>query len=343
MNYKIKVTSENREAIKDIANRKGMNPLNLKLEANNIYYYVIENNVFIFSDAFSNYQELTFEQFKAMFDKENQSYINPTQKEIPSIGSNKEFDLKQKITFDKQETDLDKWLRETKDKNLNFNQLWEVLETSSHENIWKKLEGNTSKEKTEILYNQWNEPKPQGKIIGYEMIKDFPNKRNRKVGHIFLLEDNEEFENFSNYPEFLKPVFENTSTEPKEEWQPKRSDRVLVWDNCEKDAVERIFLAEIKGIKYPIITVHLGQENFFIENQEFSTNNFKHMKPLPIAPTKPEKTFKEKVIELVEKNKKDLIEARVAAECSENEEMEKKLKFCILNIISLLEKIKELN
>jgi hypothetical protein len=84
------------------------------------------------------------------------------------------------------------------------------------------------------------------------------------------------------------------------EWQPKRGDRVLVWDNDEKLAEERIFLAEIKGSIFPIVTVTFDYENDFKKENEFETTGWKHMKPLPIEQPK-ETDFKTKIIELIEK------------------------------------------
>lgn len=70
-NYKIKVTEENRLAIKDIADRNNMNPTNLNFCSCPQYYYVKEGifpNLSI-EDDFLSYQEITFDQFKEMFDK----------------------------------------------------------------------------------------------------------------------------------------------------------------------------------------------------------------------------------------------------------------------------------
>lgn len=145
--------------------------------------------------------------------------------------------------------ELETWLEETKAKNLSFNQLWEVLETSSHENIWKKLDGNTSLEKTQILFNQWGN----------------------------LTEESPKVET---------------------EWQPKRGDKVLVWDNEESSAEEKIFLVEIKGCKLPIRVVAPDEETKFLQGQIFSSSGYKHMKPLPTEQPK-ETDFKSKVIKLI--------------------------------------------
>ena len=84
------------------------------------------------------------------------------------------------------------------------------------------------------------------------------------------------------------------------EFSPKRGDRVLVWDDSESKAEERIFLVEVKGCTAPNLVVHSEYENEFKNNEWFKVNEFKHMKPLPTEqPT--ETDFKRKVIDLVEK------------------------------------------
>ena len=109
---------------------------------------------------------------------------------------------------------------------------------------------------------------------------------------------------FSNYPEITTEQFIQLFDKKETEWQPKRGDRVLVWDNDESKAEERIFLAEIKGSSYPIRTVASDCENDFKEEIEFETTEYKKMKPLPIE--QPIETdFKTKVIELIENEIKD--------------------------------------
>ena len=72
MNYKIKATEENRLAIKDIADRNIMNEkYKWRFESCDLYYF-IDKGQFVFypeESEKSKYQELTFEQFKEMFDK----------------------------------------------------------------------------------------------------------------------------------------------------------------------------------------------------------------------------------------------------------------------------------
>lgn len=214
-NYKIKVTEENREAIKDIANRNGMNPNELSFGAFEYYYEIINGKINDWRFKSPINEELTFEQFKEMFDKE---------------------------------TELDKWLKETKAKKLSYDELRAYINSyySTPTELFKNLllhyncEG---KDITAILFNQWNEP--------------------------------------------------------KEEWQPKRGDRVLVWDNVEEDANERIYLQKIEGSSEPFITVADYHSSNYLQNKIFDTFKYKNMKPLPTEqPTEPD--FKSKVIELIE-------------------------------------------
>jgi hypothetical protein len=93
---------------------------------------------------------------------------------------------------------------------------------------------------------------------------------------------------------------------PKEnKWQPKRGDRVLVWEDND-EPIERIFLADIKSACYPIITVGLSTEKEFLNNKPFIFSVFSNMKPLPTEPVVEQDPFKNKVIQLIE----NLIEER---------------------------------
>lgn len=250
MNYKIKVTAENRQAIKEIAERNGMNEIGFNFEGPKQIYH-IEKGCFtsfpIPQKNTRNYQELTFEQFKAMFDK--------------------------------QETDIEKWLRETKAKNLDFNSLSNITISTDnylYNRIRAKFDLKGGESLAEYLFNQWNEPKPHG----------FCEEKNSKCTDNYCDE---------NGCVARKRIL----TEPKEEWQPKRGDRVLVWNEKEEDAVERMFLSVIKEIENSILVVTNGYEEDFKANKTISISSYEHMKPLP--PTKSEKTFKDKVIELAEK------------------------------------------
>jgi hypothetical protein len=88
-----------------------------------------------------------------------------------------------------------------------------------------------------------------------------------------------------------------TEENQEPEWQPKRGDRVLVWDDY--NYCERIFLAEIKKSEYPIVTVNYHYEKDFLNGDVFSVVCFKYMRPLQAEQPK-ETDFKSKVIELIE-------------------------------------------
>lgn len=62
---------------------------------------------------------------------------------------------------------------------------------------------------------------------------------------------------------------------------PQRGDTILVWDNDEKDADRRIFLAYIEGAKQPITCVDKHNEYEFTYGKEFDTTKWKHWKPIP--------------------------------------------------------------
>ena len=70
MNYKIKITAENHEIVKRIADENGMN----KAEFGFTYLgrnYIIKNGIFPEFCVDYNYPELTTEQFIEMFDKQD--------------------------------------------------------------------------------------------------------------------------------------------------------------------------------------------------------------------------------------------------------------------------------
>ena len=62
---------------------------------------------------------------------------------------------------------------------------------------------------------------------------------------------------------------------------PKRGDRVMVWDNNEENAVERIFITEIEGAYNPCLCVAELSENHFLNGEKFYFSWFKNMKPIP--------------------------------------------------------------
>ena len=235
MNYKIRITAENQAIVKRIADENGMNAIgyNFSLQTVDWNFYAIENNKFCsWNNKAVNYPELTTEQFIAMFDK--------------------------------KKTELDKWLRETKAKNLSLVELIEYINMYMPFSMYHKIRSQSNLSQIEdvakFLFNQWNKEKGA--------------------------------------------PFEEESPKAETEWQPKRGDRVLVCDD-DNSYCERIFLAQIKGCKLPIRVVAHNNEGRFFNNEEFSSEGYKFMKPLPIEQPK-ETYFKTKVIELIEGKINDL-------------------------------------
>jgi hypothetical protein len=137
--------------------------------------------------------------------------------------------------FGKKETELDKWLKEIKAKNLSLEKLIGFIEyvpTCPHNEVWRKLKGETNEDKAQILFNQWNNPTEE-------------------------------------------------SPKVETEWQPKRGDRVLVWDNSE-EPLNAIYLETVIGCTQPFLVVDDESEESFLKGNEFDFVTYKHMKPLPI-------------------------------------------------------------
>jgi hypothetical protein len=212
MNYKIRITAENQAIVKRIADENGMNKREFRF--NNFFqYYTISNNLFDETLDKSDYPELTTEQFIELFDK--------------------------------KETELDKWLKETKAKNLSFHDL-EHLIFELQNPLFSNLEGSNFTEKAEFLYNQWNNPtKPH--ICKYCQAE--------------TTQDDETC--------YAKPT----------EWQPKRGDRVLVWNNNEEMAREAIYFDTDK-----FVICFWDEKEFenYSNSNCFRLGNYCHMKPLPI-------------------------------------------------------------
>jgi hypothetical protein len=204
-----------------------------------------------------------------------------------------EFELTQTV-----ETELDKWLKETKAKNLSLDELkiYITNKSSCNDDLYKKLRIKLDIKDgislAEFLFNQWNNP----------------TKESPKV---------------------------------ETEWQPKRGDRVLVWDDSEDLALESIFLCNVEKAKLPIFTVNRLDEEEFLNNDIFSISCYKHMKPLPIEQPK-ETDFKTKVIELIEKNINDKQE-KLKFVIDKNNLIYEAVLECIVEIQKdLLKQIKEL-
>jgi hypothetical protein len=217
MNYKIRITAENQAIVKRIADENGMNPNCFNFNETGNYFFIFPDGNFREASSLCNGEELSTEQFIELFDK--------------------------------KETELEKWLKETKAKNLSLNEL-EHLIFELENRLFSELKGSDFIEKAEFLFNQWNNPTEE-------------------------------------------------SPKVETEWQPKRGDRVLVWDDDEEPK-EKIYLTYSDGERYPYRVVLVGFENEFKENKPFESCAYQHMKPLPIEQPK-ETDFKSKVIELIEK------------------------------------------
>jgi hypothetical protein len=126
MNYKIGITEENQAIVKRIANENGMNPYLYAFLNFGIFYNIVDNK---FDNIIgSDYTEISTEQFIQLFDK--------------------------------KETELDKWLGETKAKNLSLEELKNYVFSlcNYNQNIYTNLKGEFAKDKAQILFNQWNNP-----------------------------------------------------------------------------------------------------------------------------------------------------------------------------------------
>jgi hypothetical protein len=67
-----------------------------------------------------------------------------------------------------------------------------------------------------------------------------------------------------------------------ETFKPKRGDKVFVWDNEEENAIERIFITQVEGAKFPYICVSKNSEEVFINGGIFSICEWKNIKPIQI-------------------------------------------------------------
>lgn len=101
----------------------------------------------------------------------------------------------------------------------------------------------------------------------------------------------EENENICIYYGVINGIFNNYSLrevqsrnakiiELPEVFEPKRGDRVLVWDDNESKACERIFLTEIKGSYHPFIIIYKPDEKKFLNGEKFEFMAYKNIKPI---------------------------------------------------------------
>jgi hypothetical protein len=214
MNYKIKITAENQAIVKRIADENGMADFYIRFAVG--LEYLIENGVF---PKICNHRlthiELTTEQFIEMFDK--------------------------------KETELDKWLKETKAKNLSEIEIYKLLFSqiecpdNIHDELKKQFNCYTQNALSKLLYEKWNNPTEQNpkveteqrKIIGYKapfdigghkVKNDLFEKANCEKGkwYIHNYVENKQLNTIilpSEWVETWDPVFEPLPIE-----QPKETD-----------------------------------------------------------------------------------------------------------------------
>jgi hypothetical protein len=101
-------------------------------------------------------------------------------------------------------------------------------------------------------------------LIGKEMVINYYRK------------DNNSFMSSSGYLYPADLVIAQLEANEK----PKRGDKVLVWDNKDENAEERIFLAEIVGAISSYICVCHGDEEMFKKDKKFGLIAWENMKPI---------------------------------------------------------------
>jgi hypothetical protein len=85
------------------------------------------------------------------------------------------------------------------------------------------------------------------------------------------------------------------------EFNPKRGDEVLVWDENESRKYKVIYIATIEGARYPIVTVSLINEDRYRNGQPFNIICWDNMQPIASDPTAERKAeLKKQIAELQE-------------------------------------------
>ena len=91
----------------------------------------------------------------------------------------------------------------------------------------------------------------------------------------------------------------------KPEFNPKRGDEVLVWDEDESNQEKVIYLATIEGAKYPIVSVTPMDERRYRTGQPFLTDLWPNMKPIVSDPKAERKAeLKKQIADLPEEFKR---------------------------------------
>jgi hypothetical protein len=183
--------------------------------------------------------------------------------------------------------ELETWLRETKAKNLSLEELNLLIANSNitHEDIYYELKGDGIIQKAQILFNQWNNPAEESPKVETEPSKIIENKQLNTI----ILPSEIEFKE-----EMLGVIVEPSKvTIVETEWQPKRGERVLVFDYENSEPLNAIYLETVIGCTQPFLVVDPESEEDFLKGNKFDFITYKHMKPLPIEQPK-ETDFKSK-------------------------------------------------
>jgi hypothetical protein len=256
MNYKIRITEDNQAIVKRIADENGMNPNDFKFDTE-VYLYEIQNNKFVYVGTIQKGEGetiLTTDQFIELFDKK--------ETEMDRIAN-----VLARVNKPTQETELDKWLRETKAKNLSLEELKNYMFSTKTNIDFVELRNSLGlkygESLSQALLNQWNNTEESPKVETEPHICKYCQAE--------TTQDDETC--------YAKPT----------EWQPKRGDRVLVFDYENVEPLNAIYLETVIGCTQPFLVVDAESEESFLKGNEFDFVTYKHMKPLPIEQPKEDK------------------------------------------------------
>lgn len=224
MNYKIRITAENQAIVKRIADENNMNN-GEEYHYYIGYYLITDGNKIRNFAQQANFQEITTEQFIELFDKkeslvgrwfqalEDNAAGAPTIKNsyyqikeghqegflflVPTFSDpnflfglskeqeNKHFKLMPKDFQPTQETELDKWLKETKAKNLSLDELSHdtiFLKEDLYKSLRNKFNLKPFENLADYLFNQWQKelefsPKRGDRVLVWDDDKSFDFER----------------------------------------------------------------------------------------------------------------------------------------------------------------------
>ena len=172
----LKITKENLDFCKSLENNELHYPKNYSYYIGGYYSTILSNGCYGFTGIPTNFQEITFDQFK--------KYILKEEVIVEEVKV-----IEQPITENK--TELEIWLENTKSLNLSLEDLEKYIgsgQTCNFDNIYMKLEGNYSKGRAKILFDKWNEkviePLPQFKVI--ETIETITKVENNEGNQFFI-------------------------------------------------------------------------------------------------------------------------------------------------------------